>query len=137
MLGCGNIGHILAKEHAKERAKYDAHARFIAVYDTYADRAAEVADQLGAVATASFDEFIAQPFDVLVEAASVAAVRDYAEAVLEAGKDLIVLSVGALAEPGFRQRLEAVATRGGRTIRIPSGALFGLDNLKVGRRVAH
>jgi aspartate dehydrogenase len=45
---------------------------------------------------------------------------------------LIILSVGAFADSASRQRLEELASRLGRTIRIPSGALFGLDNLKIG-----
>jgi aspartate dehydrogenase len=129
LLGCGNIGRILANE----RQKYGGHPQFVAAYDTYDERTAEVAQLLGAVASSSFDEFIAQPFDVLIEAASVAAIRDHGEAALAAGKDLVVLSVGALAEPEFRERLEATAARYERTIHVPSGALFGLDNMKIGR----
>jgi aspartate dehydrogenase len=68
-----------------------------------------------------------------LEAASVNAVRNYAETAIEHGKDIVLLSVGALAERSFRTHLEELARMRGHVIRIPSGALFGLDNLKIGR----
>jgi aspartate dehydrogenase len=43
------------------------------------------------------------------------------------------MSVGALADPGFRDGLRESARRNKKRIYIPSGAIFGLDNLKVGR----
>lgn len=125
LLGCGNIGGILAR-HAPP-------VEFVAAYDRNPERAARIAAHLGARPCASFEEFIAGEFDLVVEAASVEALGSYAGAILEAGKDLLALSVGALAEPAERERLTAIARRRGRKIRIPSGALFGLDNAKIGR----
>jgi aspartate dehydrogenase len=61
------------------------------------------------------------------------AVKHYARDVLDHNKDLVIMSVGALADAGFRDELKAAARSKGRRIYIPSGAIFGLDNLKVGR----
>jgi aspartate dehydrogenase len=41
--------------------------------------------------------------------------------------------VGALADALLKQRLEILAGSLARKIHIPSGALFGIDNLKIGR----
>jgi aspartate dehydrogenase len=60
-------------------------------------------------------------------------VKDHAEEILSNGKDLVILSVGALADTVFKDRLTALAREKGRRIRIPSGAILGLDNLKVGQ----
>jgi aspartate dehydrogenase len=125
LLGCGNIAGILAR-HAPP-------VEFVAAYDRNPGRRARIAEAVGARACASFDEFLSGDFALVIEAASVEALAGYGEAILEADKDLLALSVGALAEPAFRDRLSAVARRRGRTIRIPSGALFGLDNAKIGR----
>jgi aspartate dehydrogenase len=76
---------------------------------------------------------VAADVDLVVEAASPAAVRSCGEAVLAAGKDLVVMSVGALADPAFLARLRDAAIASGRRIYIPSGAVMGLDNLKIGR----
>ena len=87
----------------------------------------------GARAHEQFDTFISEDFDIVVEAASVNAVMTYAQRVLEHGKDLVIMSVGALADPVFREGLRESARSNGKKIYIPSGAIFGLDNLKVGR----
>lgn len=123
LLGCGNIGEIIA--HKREG--------FIitALYDAVYARAVAMQDVCGAPAYESFDEFLAQDMDIVVEAASVAAVEAHAEAILLAGKDLVTLSVGALTDDQFRNRLKACATQTGKKIYIPSGAIAGLDNLKV------
>lgn len=69
--------------------------------------------------------------DLVVEAASQAAVREHAVPLLEAGLDLMVMSVGALADEAFAARLRAVAQQMGRRVYIPSGALGGLDAVKA------
>ena len=125
LLGCGNIGGIIA--HRKPPV------RFTAVYDLLSERCRPAAEKLGAKVSADFEEFVGGDFDIVVEAASIHAVRTHAETILAAGKDLIALSVGAFADPGFRERIATRARRSGKRIRIPSGALFGLDNIKVGR----
>jgi aspartate dehydrogenase len=125
LLGCGNIGGIIARQRPP--------VSFITVYDRAADRAQAVADPLGAAVAPTFEALIAGDFDILIEAASVDALRDHGEQILAAGKDLVALSVGALADQAYRDRLVTLARRLGRRIRIPSGALFGLDNIKVAR----
>lgn len=125
LLGCGNIGQILAK--------HDAGRRIVAVWDQVPEYATRVSEMTGARVCPDSDAFLADDFDILLEAASVEAVEEYCEPALEAGKDLIILSVGALADEGLRKRLCRRALDAGRKIRIPSGALFGLDNLKIAR----
>jgi len=78
------------------------------------------------------DELIAGA-DIVIEAASQAAVREYAESVLAAGKPFVVLSVGALADGEFAATLfDLCKTRGG-TILVPSGAVGGLDALAAAK----
>lgn len=125
LLGCGNIGHLIAS-HAER-------FEIAALYDQDIDRARELATATGGTAYDSFEAFAAADVDLVVEAASVRAVRTHGEAVLEAGKDFVVMSVGALAEPSFLERLRAAAVAARRRVYIPSGAVMGLDNLKVGR----
>jgi len=125
VLGCGNIGHIIAK--------YRENCEIVALYDQVYERALELASACGGTAHPDFDSFISSDFDYLVEAASVRAVRQYAEIVLSHGKHLILLSVGALADPGFRNDLLQIAEAADRRIYVPSGAIVGLDNLKVGQ----
>ncbi|HYC49214.1 MAG TPA: aspartate dehydrogenase [Burkholderiales bacterium] len=69
--------------------------------------------------------------DVVVEAASHEAVREYGEALLRRGIALIVLSGGVLADDELRTRLERVAIASGALLYVPSGGIGGLDALRA------
>ena len=125
LLGCGNIGHIIGK--------FRGNWKIVALYDKIPDKADELAGVSGGTSYHDFEAFLDVEFDLVVEAASVNAVRMYAETILRHKKDLVIMSVGALSDPLFRDVLVSVAEREGRRIYIPSGAICGLDNLKVGR----
>lgn len=65
--------------------------------------------------------------DLVVEAAGGAVVPQLAEAVFAAGKDLMVISVGALLDhPEIIERSRATGCR----LFVPSGAIAGLDGIK-------
>lgn len=74
----------------------------------------------------------AQP-DLVVECAGQEAVREYVPAVLEAGRDVVITSVGALADVDLRDMIKRAAQTSGRTVRICSGAVGGLDALAAAR----
>jgi aspartate dehydrogenase len=72
-------------------------------------------------------EALIQHSDLVVEAATRTALETLAPAVLDAGRDLLVLSVGALLDhPDWVDR---AAARGAR-VHAPSAAIAGLDGLK-------
>jgi aspartate dehydrogenase len=104
-----------------------------ALFDRLPDHANDLARLCGAPAFSDFKEFINQDFDICVEAASTIAVREYAPIVLEHSKNLLILSVGALSDAAFRDDLIRLAKEHHCRIHIPSGAVMGLDNLKVGQ----
>jgi len=107
--------------------------RMGAFYDTETSRAQQLARVLGQpdLCKKTFEEFISAEMDVVVEAASIEAVRQHAERVISSGKDLVVLSVGALLDEDFRGRLISAARARGCRIVVPSGAIGGLDVLKA------
>jgi aspartate dehydrogenase len=67
--------------------------------------------------------------DVVVEAASQQAVRDYGETVLKKGFDLMVIATGAYGDPKLYRRHRKAAENSGARLRLPSGAIAGLDGL--------
>ena len=69
--------------------------------------------------------------DVVVEAASHAAVREFCGGLLDRGIAVIVLSGGALHDDELRNRLEASAVKSGALLYVPSGGIGGLDALKA------
>lgn len=72
--------------------------------------------------------------DVVVEAAAQDAVADVGKAALSRGRVLVVLSVGALADADLLEALRELAGSEGGTIRVPSGAVGGLDALAAARQ---
>ena len=74
-------------------------------------------------------ETLIQRSDVIVEAATQAALREFGARVLSAGRHLMVLSVGALV--GVLDEWASLAEAHGCRILVPSGAIAGLDG--VGR----
>jgi len=72
--------------------------------------------------------------DLVVEAATQAALREFGPSVLAAGKHLMVLSVGALV--GVLDEWARLAEKHGGRILVPSGAIAGLDGVKGAREGA-
>jgi aspartate dehydrogenase len=67
--------------------------------------------------------------DVVLEAASQAVLRTVAFPVLERGKSLVAMSVGAFADLDFAEALRRQAAENGGRVYLPSGAIGGLDAL--------
>ena len=68
---------------------------------------------------------------VVVEVGGHDALRQHVQGVLESGKDLLTLSVGAFADPAFSDRVEELTRRIGRRVLVPSGAIAGLDMISA------
>ncbi len=126
VIGCGVIGAEICK--AIDSGKINA--ELVALYDR---NTAHCDKLLGLLATkpdiTSTDELISRA-DIVVECASAEAVRELGLAVLEKGKELMILSVGALTDPELLESLRETASANGCRIYVPSGAITGLDGLK-------
>jgi aspartate dehydrogenase len=81
--------------------------------------------------TADPEAFLAADLDVVVEAAGHAAATALGPRVLASGRDLLLVSVGVLADPEFRDELLSAAGRGGGRILVPSGGFAGFDGLRA------
>lgn len=71
--------------------------------------------------------------DLFVECAGHAALARFGPHVLQRGRDLLIASVGALADSPLEAALRNQAERSGARILIPSGAVGGLDVLSAAR----
>jgi len=67
--------------------------------------------------------------DLVVECAGHAAASAHAPAVLRAGVDVVLVSVGALADPALEAALRAAAAEGGARLVLPAGAVGAIDLL--------
>lgn len=79
------------------------------------------------------DQLIAWKPTLVVESATQEAVKACVPQLLGAGIDVILVSVGALADPTLRREVEAASQVGGGRLEWVSGALGGLDTLRSAR----
>jgi aspartate dehydrogenase len=70
--------------------------------------------------------------DLVVELAGHGALQQYGVAVLEQGSDLIITSIGALADRALWESLQKAARRS--KILLPAGAIAGIDALSAAKR---
>ena len=96
-----------------------------------ASRGKPLAGQYGVPFVTSLASLLATRPEVVIEAASHDAVREFAKQVLEQGLPLIILSGGALCDDTLRARLEAAAAKHKALLYVPSGGIGGLDALKA------
>lgn len=76
---------------------------------------------------------LASSASVVVEAAGHGGLSQHGQRVLESGKDLLVVSVGALSDDALHNRLVRAAVQHGRKILIASGAIGALDAISAAR----
>ena len=108
LIGFGGIGHTVAEQLA-----HDTDIRFAGVAARERQRGAVQALLGNVPVTETTGELLALEPDLVVECASHGAFRQYAEPVLAAGVDLVAVSIGVLADDGYRERVLATAARSG------------------------
>jgi aspartate dehydrogenase len=126
IIGCGAIASIIT-DFALE-GKLSAELKYF--YDTDLDRARELASKVDGMVVLNFEDML-NNVDLVIEAASPQAVIKYVPKILRAGKDVIIMSIGALIGQNFREKLEKIASMNHCNIHTPSGAIVGLDGIKA------
>jgi aspartate dehydrogenase len=81
----------------------------------------------------SLDALLALDPALVAEVAGQQAVAEHGADVLGRGFDLLVISIGALAEPKLLEHLKTAARKGGGRILLPAGAIGGLDAIAAMR----
>lgn len=127
IIGYGAIGRTLDRLLQKGEA---ARVGAVVTLPEFADAARR--EQGAPVFTSVADALAAAP-TLFVECGGHGALRAHGTAVLEAGVDLLVASVGALSDAALENALREAARRGRAQVLIPSGALGGLDALGSAR----
>jgi aspartate dehydrogenase len=126
ILGCGAIANIITNFAAEGKLGVDL--KFF--YDRDMERAENLASQVDGVVVLDIEDMLSQ-VDLVIETASAQAVETIVPKILEKGKNVIVMSVGALMDPQLRNRLKKIAEDNNSRIYAPSGAIVGLDGIKA------
>ena len=127
LVGFGAIGQTVAR--FIERGRSDG-LQLVSVLTRDLQRLPkQTVEEFEPIFTDSWEDLVSQHPDILIEAAGAEAVRSYASKALSSGMDLVLVTVGALADDELLLRLQRVASEYGRRILLPSGAIGGLDAL--------
>jgi len=81
----------------------------------------------------SLNDLLALRPEVVAEVAGQNALAQFGPDILTRGVDLLVISIGALAEPKLLENLKAAAHRGKSRILLPAGAIGGVDAIAAMR----
>jgi aspartate dehydrogenase len=128
LVGCGAIGRYIALAIAGKKV---GNVELIGLADGLDNEAIRrTVEAVGAPFTTEIGVLIGWKPDLIVEAASQAAVREHSATILKSGVDLLVLSVGALADPDLLSQLTELSSRHCRRLYVPSGAIGGVDIIK-------
>lgn len=134
IIGCGTIGSQLATAIDTGAVK---NASLVSLFDVVPANIGALKKKLGSKpgVFTDFEKFVKTDCDIIVEAASQDAVRKFAKQVLAAGKDLMVMSVGALADKALLVELLKEAEKSGCRLYVPTGAIAGIDAIRAVRHL--
>ncbi|HTX60714.1 MAG TPA: aspartate dehydrogenase [Methanobacterium sp.] len=126
ILGCGAIANIITNFAVESKLGVDLEF----FYDRDMERAENLASQVEGTVVLHIDDLLDR-VDLVIEAASPQAVKEIVPRILQKGKDVIVMSVGALLDADLRSNLKKIAKDNNSQIYVPSGAIVGLDGIKA------
>jgi aspartate dehydrogenase len=128
VIGCGAIGRVIAKAILAHEI---AAVRLVAVAEAFPSEEVKRLASVEDFPLVEDPEMVLQfSPDLIIEAAGQEVVRKYASLFLKAKKNLMIMSVGALADAHFLHELRDLAQSQGVKIIVPSGAIGGLDAIK-------
>lgn len=128
VVGCGFLGNIIVDACVSGLLEdYE----LVGVLSRTGEKARAAAEKGNCRACSTLEELLALSPDYVAEAASVQTVKEIAVPVLSSGAHLILLSIGALADEGFYDRVLDAARSHGSQVHIASGAVGGFDVLRT------
>ncbi len=126
ILGCGAIANLIVNNILLDTTGIDVKY----FYDHDVEKAENLATIANGIAVLDIDDMISN-VDLVLEAASSSSVEKFALKVLKNGKNIIIMSIGALMDKKLLNNLKKTAKENNSKIFAPSGAIVGLDGIKA------
>ncbi|MBI5679948.1 MAG: aspartate dehydrogenase [Methanobacterium sp.] len=126
IIGCGAIANIITNFAVEGKLGVD----LTYFYDRDIERAENLALQVDGKVTLDIEDML-NNVDMVIEAASPQSVAEIVPPILEHGKNVLIMSIGALMDAELKEKLERLAASTGAKIYAPSGAIVGLDGIKA------
>lgn len=132
IIGTGTIATYLL-EQVNENSQVNG--EITAVFGRNQEVGPKLSERFGIDFYTDIHEFLALPLDIVVEASTVEAARNYCQDVVESNKNLVVGSIGVFKDLDFLDELQETAKANDVTIYLPSGAIGGLDLIQSANAV--
>lgn len=126
LIGAGAIAHFLL--HQLDDNKQGS-LQIKSVYVRNKEKYEALEQQFGIILYTDLEAFLASNIDIVVEAATIEAVRAFVPTILKQ-KPVVLISIGALADEQLLQYLYEIAIEYNQKLYLPSGAIGGLDLLQ-------
>ncbi len=125
MIGCGFIGTLISEHIVSGEVPVNLRV----VLDKHDEKVKRIQAMFTEqpAAAVGIEDITSSDVDLIIEAASIGAVRSFSAEILASGKDMMIMSVGAFADDGLLKKVEDLCIRHGRTVYLPSGAVGALD----------
>ncbi|MBA9856993.1 aspartate dehydrogenase [Ralstonia insidiosa] len=131
LIGLGAIGAELYRQLQLWRPEIEVCGALVHAGRAAANSASPASG--GPTLCTSLDQLLDSVPDIVVECAGHQAVDAYGEKILRTGHDLLLVSVGSLADAERYARLSRAAADSGSQLRLAAGAIGGLDILAAAR----
>lgn len=128
IIGSGALGSIIGKVVSQNLSK---NYEILGVLSGKIGNAIKLADEIGCKAYKTLDDLIEDNPDYIIEAASPDVFKDIGIKILSNRINLIPLSVGALADKEFYNKVKETALENNSRVHIPAGAVGGFDVLRA------
>ncbi|PID23191.1 aspartate dehydrogenase [Sporosarcina sp. P3] len=126
IIGAGSIATFIMKEvQQMQLGGLKVKSLFVRNFKKYEQLATDYGVQL----FDDIDQFLESDIDIVVEAANIATAHQHVPKVLEK-KEVIIISIGALANEAFLEEVQLLGKKHKRSIYLPSGAIGGIDAIQ-------
>lgn len=133
LIGCGNIGKFLLQAINKDELLPGG--KICSIYTRRKESTAQLSKEFDAEFYGDIESLLNSDIDLVIEVATIEAAQEYALKVLQGGKDLLLSSIGVMADINFEEKVGELCRKNKVSVFLPSGAIGGLDILKSAKAV--
>jgi aspartate dehydrogenase len=134
LIGTGGIGQFLLQEINFNKRL--SNVRITSIFDErpgLLEHVQHISDKFDCEYVTDKMEFFLSDIDLFVECANPDVAKTYALEILKHGKNMLIVSVGALVDQDFTMQITNICSENNCHVFIPSGAIGSLDVLQAAR----
>lgn len=130
LYGCGHLNKIVVECYKKGLLEgYE----IVGCYSRTEESRNEMAASLNIEPCNSYDELLNRNVDYIVEATNPMATKEILEKTINKGVNVILLSIGALADEKYYENIKKLCVKNNAKIHLASGAICGFEVLRTAR----